>query len=195
MEEMANLQLRQLDANSILTAHFANGIIYEDHPFDEVRMDLVIKKTSSHPNSVDFVFDLSSKIDGIQTPLDISEYLPGVVEGKEPPIFDNLEGSMDFSDFTQMFEVLCEAASVETSEVFRESYLPFLEDMWSLYHELEGTSQFLVIGLVVFEDCRSLVFDVCSPGVSESKILYSTTLFFHDEVFEPELPELEADPS
>lgn len=190
MNELPNLEIPALEVNALLTMHFIEGLIYEDNPFDEVWMGLIIKKGQTRPNNIDFSFDLGQKDNGITSNLDIAGYLPGVSEDN-PPLFQNLEGSMPFEDFKEMFAVLLEAAASATPEELRSDHESFLTDMWEVFGELEGTPNFLVIELAVTEDCRSITFDVCYPGMTDSKILYSSTLFFHDEEHIPELPELE----
>ena len=84
MNELPNLEIPALEVNALLTMHFIEGLIYEDNPFDEVWMGLVIKKGQTRPNNIDFSVDLGQKDNGITSNLDIAGYLPGVSEDNPP---------------------------------------------------------------------------------------------------------------
>ena len=197
-----SFEITTLHLSKFLNNHFVGKSILDEELVDSVRAEITITKESHHPGEVTVVLSINGTDNyGVDTPLDLNEYLfvnknddefqkqassqlQQSLGSQESVIFDRVVCSIGEEELFEMLKTLGVDGAEQLANIYSHGEIDeFIEKMKVAYAELNGTQKFLVVGLAVEDDVRSVGYEVCIPSgtVGTSNILYTTTMFLHPE--------------
>lgn len=197
-----SFEITTLHLSKFLNNHFVGKSILDEELVDSVRAEITITKESHHPGEVTVVLSINGTDSyGVDTPLDLNEYLfanknddefqkqassqlQQSLGSQESVIFDRVVCSIGEEELFEMLKTLGVDGAEQLANIYSHGEIDeFIEGMKVAYAELDGTQKFLVVGLAVEDDVRSVGYEVCIPSgtVGTSNILYTTTMFLHPE--------------